>query len=273
MKKFWILLVLTLMAHSALSDDVKRNVELRLSVDGMIEIDPEGRVHDYSIETDMAPAIRNHVDQRVRQWRFEPITVDGRAVIATTRMRMELLATPDGDQYRLLVDDVHFGIAKTDESTHRAPRYPEAALRARLGARVVLVLRTDAHGRVTDVHPYQTSLTQRRIQGRSVEGWRQLFEKAAMDAVANWTYEPDEHVDGEPVDSTRATSIEFRITGSRTKTSEPGWQAYVPGPVTRAPWQPEGMQGEDRLETLKDGEALAVASRFRLLDSVVGNAL
>ena len=265
MKIYNTLLMLALFIFPALADQKtqRQDAELRLSVDGTIEIDPEGRVHDYTIETQLIPSIRDYVDQRVRQWRFEPITVDGRAVIAKTRMRVELVAIPNDDRYQLRVDDVYFGIAKTGENTRKTPRYPEAALRARLGARVILVVRTNADGHVTDVHPYQTSLTLRRSGKNSTKAWRRLFEKAAMDAVAHWMYELDERIDGKSIGGTRFASFEFRITGDRDQKLTPAWQTYIPGPITKAPWQPEDTQRESRLETLKNGEALATSSRFR----------
>lgn len=269
---FAIISIFIISAH-AMADSGAPGAELRLLVDGMIEIDLVGGVHDYMIETELAPTIRHYIDKRVREWRFEPITVDGRPVIAGTRMRMALLATPDDGQYRLRVDDVHFGIAKAQAATNRAPRYPEDALRARLGARVLLALRTDATGRVTDVHPYQTGLTQLRVRGRSPAGWRRLFEKAATEAATGWTYAPDEYINGEPVAGTRVVSLVFRITEDQGGPLASGWQAYIPGPVTRAPWQLEDAQDTERWTLLQDSEAFTDSSRFQLIEKVVGALL
>lgn len=234
MKQLLIFVAVILFAPSASADPKAGNVELRLRVDGAIEIDPEGKVHDYAIETRLAPALRDHIDQRVRQWRFEPIMVDGRPVIAKTRMRLNLHAQSTGENYLLRVDSVHFGEPKAHMRGRRGLRYPPNALRERLGAYVMLALRIDAKGNIVDAHPYQTSLARMMNEAQAVR-WRRVFEDVAVNAAKNWTFEPTEHIDGMATSATLFAPIEFRIAGSGTRSSDRGWRAFARGPVTPVP--------------------------------------
>ena len=273
MKNRWITLILMLCSFTILADEKLSDAELRLSVEGTIEIDPEGRVHDYTIETRLTSSIRDYVDQRVRQWRFEPITVDGRAVIAKTRMRLNLLAQTMGESYVLHVHSVHFGAPTSRERDRSRLRFPPKALRERLGAHVMLALRIDADGNVVDAHPYQTNLS-RAMDKNQAARWRRMFEAVAIKAAKRWTYEPSEHIDGAATSATVFAPFEFRIVGDDgSQWASHYWRIFVPGPVAPIPWQQDEMQLAERLDQLKDGETLAVSSRFRLIDDVVGAAL
>ena len=262
-------LVLLLMVASA-STQAAPAAEFRLRVIGELVVDRDGNVQDYSLEAGQAPLIENLIEKSVAAWKFEPVQLDGKPVVARTRMSMSILASPAGDDYVLKVDDVWFGDFK---STGRItpPRYPVKAIKERVEARVMLTARIDADGKVVDVHPYQTSLSRKGQEAR----WRRLFEEVSMDAVRTWTYEPDQ-LDGKPrALTTVQIPIEFTVTEGMTDKARARdnlrWRSYIPGPVTPAPWVDASSVAA--VGDLEDGRAGPLDSPFKLRTDVLGKTL
>ena len=159
--------------------------QLAMTVTGNIEIGPDGNLHAYSLDKGLPPVVEELVEQNLRKWSFEPITVDGRPVIAKTRVRLRLSGEEIAEGYQLRVENVWFGEPnRTSKVT--PPSYPVVAARANLGARVILVLKLDANGKVTDVHAEQTSLGAKAQDERSAEKWRAVFEKPSIAAARHW---------------------------------------------------------------------------------------
>jgi protein TonB len=76
-----------------------------------------------------------------------------------------------------------------------APIYPEPARRARAEGTVVLACTIDPHGNVT------------RVQ---VTSGSPLFERAALDAVGQWVYEPT-RLNGVPVAVLLEVTLHFEL--------------------------------------------------------------
>lgn len=247
--------------------------ELEMSTAGEIVIGPDGRVTSHQLEAGLAPVVQALVDKNVKTWTFEPILSEGRAVSARTRMQLALSAVPDRDgNYVLKLDNVWFGLP-TARNLHEPPAYPPAAIKAGLGARVLVQARLDDEGNVVDVHPYQTSLD--RIVGTEgrTERWRKQFERASLAAVKRWKFTPGESIGGQPLASIVLIPVSFQIYANSAGPSHSDWRAYHPGPITPAPWvNPESLAhlDADRLET---GDVGALDSRFRLTSDVIGKAL
>ena len=245
------------MAHAA-DDPV-----LDLVAIGMLEVGPDGSVHDYTLENDLDPAIATLVDRTVRGWAFEPVLVEGKPVIAVTRMRLELEAVPRGDEYALRVADVSLGAP--DPGTRQPPAYPPAAIDEHLSAQVSLLLQVDADGTVQDVHVEQVSLSER--MGKRDERYRGYFAEASREAAMDWTFEMGEIIGGEPVAARIRVPVEFgmqRLDGWSER------EAYVAGPYHPSPWADEA--GADAV-LLANGEVQPLDSRVKLRDDVVGQLL
>lgn len=264
-------LILSLSTMAAVATTPANKPELELGVTGDIEIDRDGSVRDYRVTSELAPALQRVVEKHVRTWAFEPIEVDGRPVIAKTAVRLQLSAEPTDDDYRLLVEHVSFGEARSAQTTR--PRYPRDAVRARVGARVLLQVRIDAQGNVVAAHPYQTSLDAAGLTDAKARKWREVFERVSLDAVASWKYAPSEVVDGQSVEQTAMIPIAFEISeGPRLRSSEGRWKAYAPGPITPAPWIDADAAVTDT-DAIADGETRSLSSRFRLKDDIAGAVL
>jgi len=241
-----------------------------LSVDGDIQIGPDGHVTECWLRTGMSPTVAKLVDRTVRSWHFEPVKVDGRPVNAKTTMSLRLSATPaPNDSYSMRIESVHFGVLK--RSNLKPPQYPGEAARIGLGARVVLWLVINENGKVIEALPGQTSLTMRAKDEREAEMWRKRFENASIAAAKSWRYDASEFVDGKGVAKRHAIApIDFNMRGSEGK-----WTTYVPGPVHPAPWRTkvDGQNEERQFAQISDGDTASADSSFRLIDDVVGKTL
>ncbi|KAF1718862.1 energy transducer TonB [Pseudoxanthomonas wuyuanensis] len=262
-------LLLSLLLPAAAQAQRGVDPELSIDVTGHIEIGPDGGLHAFELDKGLSPPIERLVEQSLRRWQFEPVAVDGRPVIARTRLRLTLSAEKVAEGYQLKVEKAWFG-EPTRTSKLAAPRYPVEAARANLGAKVILVLRLDADGNVVDAHPEQTSLSAVAKNERSAEQWRALFEKASLAAARSWKYGITEAVDGAPV---ATSSVRVPVTFTIGSSPENRWHGFIPGPRKPAPWAMEELAANPVSEDLRDGDAQPLDSRFRLKTPIVGTLL
>lgn len=237
---------------------------LELAAVGMLEVGPDGSVHDYTLESDLDPAVASLVDRTVRSWRFEPVLVDGDPVIAVTRMRLDLEAVPAGESFVLRVADVSLGAP--DPADMPLPPFPPSALGERVGAKVTLLVQVDADGRVQQVHVEQVSMTRR--MGKRGEFLRQRFADVSREAALGWTFGAAELIDGERVAARYRVPVTF-APGSGSDWAER--QDYIPGPYHPAPWA--DLEDAATGGLMAEGEAGRLDSRVKLRDEVVGSTL
>jgi len=247
---------------------------LDMDATGEVQIAPDGQVSDYRLQSQLAPEIATLVDRNVRAWRFKPIVINGAAVTAKTALHIRLNAEPQEgrDSYIVRVVSVDFGEPRRNAQM-KAPRYPEEAVKARLGAKVLLSLRLDDTGKVIDAQPYQTSLDARTRSEFQAEQWRRVFERASVAAAKNWQYDLTETVNGKTIGTNAIVPIIYNIDEFGTAKSD-AWKAFVPGPVHPAPWSsPNRLTSAHDFSTLANGQALSLDSRFQLQENVVGKTL
>jgi hypothetical protein len=249
--------------------------ELEMSADGEIQVARDGSVSDYRLESALPPAVAALVDRDVRRWLFEPVVVDGEAVVAKSAMHLALRAEPvDGtDQYRVRIANIYFGAPRHNDST-RPPRYPHAAVAAHLGARVLLAVRFDETGKVVDAAPYQTSLDARTRSEKEAEHWRKLFEQASVAAARQWRYDPSETINGKPIGARAIVPIVYSLRDLGSAPQPGKWKAYVPGPVYDVPWlDSQHVADSQGLADLPDDVSLPVDSHLHLRGNVIGSLL
>jgi hypothetical protein len=244
--------------------------------DGEVQIAIDGSVSDYRLQSKLPTEVADLVDRGVRGWHFEPIVIDGKAVVAKTAMHMRLSAEPAGapDRYRFKVVDVKFGGPRQHDETH-PPFYPQEAVQAKLGAKVMLAVQIDDQGQVTQVAPYQTSLDMLARSERQAEAWRKLFERASVAAARSWRFDLSETINGKPIPTVALVPVVFSISnipGSAPKDGQ--WKAYVPGPVHEIAWFAQFRSAANGdVSAMRPGDALSLDSRFHLKDDVVGKTL
>lgn len=264
-----LILAIVPLAHAKQASPV-----LDMDATGEVQIAPDGHVSDYRLQSQLAPEIATLVDRNVRAWQFKPIVIDGAAVTAKTAMHIRLNAEPQEgrDSYMVRVVSIDFGEPRRNAQM-KAPRYPEEAVKARLGAKVLLSLRLDDTGKVIDVQPYQTSLDARTRSEFQAEQWRKLFERASVAAAKNWHYDLTETINGRTIGTHAIVPIIYNIVESGQPKSD-AWKAFVPGPVHPAQWAtPDRLSSAQDFSTLADGQVLSLDSRFELKENVVGKTL
>jgi hypothetical protein len=249
---------------------------LEISADGEVQIAVDGSVSDYRLRNQVPPSVADLVGKNVRHWHFQPIIVDGSAVVAKTAMHLGLKAEPiDGkENYRVRITEVRFGEPQRNART-RPPHYPELAVQAHLGAKVLLAVRLDENGQVLDAQAYQTSLDARTRSDGDAERWRRLFEHASIAAAKDWHYDMTETVNGKPIGANAIVPVVFTVRDLSAPQPPAGkWKAYLPGPLHPAPWMDAERVADARdLSSLQDDKALSLDSRFHLKDDVVGKVL
>jgi len=264
MKKLWGA-VLWLLASSALAQEAG----LRLPVNGEIGIDPAGAVFDYRIDTELTPAVKALVERSVRQWTFEPVLRDGKATHAKARLHLTLIARRMAEGFQLQVENVRFS-GYRDAVSMEPPRYPKQAAINGVGGDVLVAVRVDATGRVTDAVAVQTSWPYKKVDARAAEKWGALLEGASVEAARRWRFEPVDaalHAEG---DTTLVVPISYRMNVDRPPRE--GWHYESAGPARPIPWLAPSRQAFDATG-LMDGEVLALDYSVKLKTPVVGTAL
>lgn len=256
---------LLLMLLAAVSPLQAQDRELRLDVSGEIAIDHQGAVYDYRIHTILTPEVRQIVDRSVRRWTFEPVVRDGKPVHAKSGMHLTLMAIPVDAGYQLRIEQVLF-VGNRGAEKMAAPQYPREQLRAGLGAAVLVAVRVDAEGNVTDAVAVQSAVTGARRRDRSSEP----FEKASVAAMKQWRFRPADLAAGEPAEATLVVPMVYAV-GARPR-APAGWHDAGTDLSRPIPWLSADKQQFDA-NGLKEGQTLALDNPVTLTTSVVGTTL
>lgn len=194
-------------------------------VDSTIEIGPDGRILRYEPITELKGPLASRVHALAEGFRFEPVLVDGKPVIARTRMRMHLVAEPleDGN---LKVGVEHVGFPEGEGENWVPPdgyargiarrariEYPADALHMGLSGRVMVALRFGPDGKVLEAVPRESALYGVTGRERSLGKALATFERAAVESVRRWTVDVrvPAGASPRPEDLTAAVNIEFLI--------------------------------------------------------------
>ena len=226
---------------------VRKQVEMSMLVTGTIDIGPDGgvRAHVLDGREALPPGVVTLIDGVLPQWRFEPPRVEGKPVIARTKMSLRIVAKrQEDDSYVVGVRGYNFGEpagvpGESVTSDHlSSPAYPEAAYRAGIKGTVYLLLRIGREGKVEEAVAEQVNLT---VVGneRQMRLGRDALSRAALNKAKSWVFNPPtkgKAADG-PFWSVRVP-VDFQFTGEKSAANGE-WEAYVPGPQIK-PWWVDG---------------------------------
>lgn len=271
-------------APAAKADQAVQSV-LTMKVDSLIRLDAAGALLEFRTETPMPDALRANLDKVVMRWRFKPTLADGVARPVTTRMRITLIATQDGKDYRVNVDNVIFpgdaakAAAPTPAGTRDQvsglkmvkPDYPLGLMRQGISGTVLLGLRVGADGRVADVVAVQSSL--RDVKGRPnvlAEAIAQ-FEKSALTSARRWTFSVPASLANGPVREL-TVNVPINYNADTPVDEKPGmWRTEVRTSRRQMSWL--GDDANLQRTGVSDayaGETLPVASAVQLETNVIG---
>ncbi len=246
---------------------------------GTIEIDTQGHVAGYTIKDAEAydQALLDLMARNIQRWVFKPVLVDGVPRQARFDMFLRLQAKPlDDGKFEVSIASAAFGgKAPVEPHTRVAPRkdrepprYPMDEMRRGVGGKVVLVIKVDPSGNVSDVVAEQTNLT---VAGRdgAMETWRKDLERAALSAARRWTFDPP--TSGVAADMPwwdLRTSVTFIPFGSSAEPAPGKWERYVPGPRREVPWRMKKSVADTGVDTLPGGRLFPVEQPVQLLTAL-----
>jgi hypothetical protein len=245
---------------------------LEMSADGEIQIAADGHVSDYRLQSKLPDIVAKLVDHDVRGWLFEPVVVDGAPVVAKTAMHLNLRAEPaKAENYVIRIVNVRFGGPRADQT--KPPRYPESAIAAHVGARVILAVRLDDDGNVVDAAVRQTSLDARASSETEAKHFRDMFERASLATAKSWHYNLSESLNGKKIGTVALVPVVFSLRGiGATEPRDGQWKGYVPGPLHPVIWLHDNALANNT-ESLEEGQAASQDSHFHLKTDVAGKAL
>jgi len=164
----------------------------------------------------------------VRKWIYEPMIINEkpRGMIFTTTVTFQL----DGGKPRARTEVAYgeeplrftSGIEGPKRIKKVDPRYPEVARQARVEGTVIVEATTDIYGRVTNLKVL-----------RSIP----LLDKAAIEAVKQWVYEPA-IINGKPREVSFTVSVQFKLEGGERLRPEDTFLSDVTPPAP-----PKGAKG------------------------------
>lgn len=247
MKRWLIGLFCVLLSGAALAAGpaaVRKRVQASMLLTGTIVVAPDGSVSQYSVDhaEKLPPEVSGLLAKAVPAWRFAPVVVDGKPVIAKTTMSMRIVARPvSNDKYSIGVAGVIFndGQDKTGESitwkNEVQPVYPRDAVDLGVSGTVYVLARVDRQGRVVEAIARQVDLGI-IASDEQLAVWRRMLADATMRAVKRSTFDPPT-VGKSAADPywQVAFPVAFALAAG-TASSYGQWQLYVPGPVQEAPW-------------------------------------
>ncbi len=260
---------------------------LVLAVEGDVYINADGSLADYRIETPAPGNTAQNVLRIVRGWHFEPVLVDGKPQAVVARMRVALAATQVGDGHQVRIDNVSFpGLAEQREraraegaapslAKHKAPVvYPPGLQKSGVTGRVLVALRYDDSGKVTDAAALQSMLYDRResaaVTARAIE----LLEDASLRAARSWRIEAPTSAPWRIV----VTPIDFVMNmGDKRNydgTSPSGrWRLVSRTPKRHVQWM-DAKPGAPSVSDVEAGVLVPVAdATLKLSSPVVGTLL
>jgi hypothetical protein len=275
-----LLMGLTLTAFAAGPNQVRKRAEASMVVTGTIDIMPDGTVHGYAIDhpEKLPPIVVSMIQGSVPGWKFK---VDGNPqVIQRAQMDLRIVAKRLDDTHDTLsIASTNFdeppslGQSPTYKS-RLAPRYPLAAIQARVDGTVYLLLRIGRDGTVMDAGVEQVNLHE-YASDNDMKHYRATLADSALSAAKRWTFNVPTSGPGseKPYWYVRVPVV---YTYSNFRTPEAAddygkWDVYIPGPREAISWlqqdAPQSSQGSDAIPA---GSISQVAENLHLLTQPSG---
>ena len=246
-----VLLACACAAYAASPQTKREQAQFSILLQGTVDIDPGGGVAGYSIEgmKKLAPSIVGMLEKQISQWKFEPVLVDGKPVVAQTHVSLRLVATPNGDgNYAAGIQSVWFsGGGKNGQfnvgSANRfgirqksALRYPKEALDSGMAGTVYAALKIGPDGLVMDAIIEQVNLTAFGTEVEMAKA-REILGASTLASLRKWIFDVPTQGDqaGKPY-WVGVLPVKYGIAGTEARANYGEWEKYVPGPHTETPW-------------------------------------
>ena len=232
---------------------IAKRVQASMLVTGLIAINADGSVYGYSLdEREKLPGdVINLIGETIPGWKFEPVKVNGKPVLAKALMSLRIVARKDSrGQFRASIEGARFAQDTAQSlkspacangaclmpSYRKPPAYPIELLREGVSGTAYVVLRVNREGRVTDAAIRQIDL--RKVADESqLKRWRLALAHASLAVVGDWKFNIPTRGDEANRDSwVVSVPINYILEGITPPLTYGQWDAYVPGPVQDIPW-------------------------------------
>jgi len=160
-------------------------------------IDEEGYVQSVMVYKSKTPLLNKAAIDAIKQWRYEPLYIDEKAVPAvfTITVRFALNGDAPGEPEEGVVRLSNTEAPKLIKRVN--PIYPEEAKKAGIQGVVLLETKIDKQGQVSRVVILKSESS--------------VLNKAAVDAVKQWVYEPY-FLDGKATPVLFPVTVRFKLT-------------------------------------------------------------
>jgi hypothetical protein len=279
------------------ASEVRAKAESSLLVNGHIVVAPDGTVSSFEFDRQEAHAVTSLIKQYSSTWHFHPVLDNGKPVEARAPMHLRVVASPDGDGYRLHVVSAIFGSPseRSDEQVNPKDHSAQIALSYRASGRMTqagsirrsgpirpaggayptgtayMLAHVERDGSVSHVTARQVNLDKVGPEPVMRE-MRKTLAEGCVRAVRQWTYNPPSagpHKDADGWNVYVSCSLhEYEPT--EKDAPENAWRTYIPGPQEPVPWLDEysGKQKPRSLDidALPDGGLYMVGTGLQLLN-------
>lgn len=258
-----------------------------MQVDGWVSFDTLGQVEDYRITTPVHESIRTALDGTVRKWKFHPVLVDGVPRLASTRMRVTLVARRGSDGAHTEVDNVVFPYEQGDVTTKmdgqlepitgerlRPPGYPVELQQQGVTGTVLLAIRVGPDGRAAEVLAVQSMLYDVHGGQSALRVGIRMLEKSATDTAKAWTFKvPATDKPRNADEQTVMVPVEY-VMDKTTVNLAGKWRTLVRMPKRPIGWLTSGNGSQDvGVADAVSGELIPIAGAIGLATNVVGTNL
>ncbi|MBK8285351.1 MAG: hypothetical protein IPK97_10995 [Ahniella sp.] len=234
---------------------------LRANGSGHLVIDPNGAVSELQFDQSFGKEIDPILRDRVQAWRFEPITKEGKPVNAKAHFQLTLQADfgdkSTGELRIVRADFVDPPVEGKVESRTVVvpPRYPVEALKARLGAELIVLVKIDETGKVVELSGQNSWLNGRKgsLSATRQDAAMKAFIEATDKAVSQWQF-PELAAQGK-----HFAEVPVLFTIGRPTV----WRQSYPVQFAKEPWTAEIEAG--KLGSV-NSDGSSTNAEFRLLD-------
>lgn len=273
---------LPLASHAVTDGPEAGEKVITMRLEGTLTVDPDGRVHDYAIRSKMPKEVQSLLSKAIPTWRFEPVLVDGKPVLAESPMRLVIAAQEEGEYYRLRIDNVLFRPNTPEEYAAQLeeyasdgvgirgeriapPHYPAKLQAAGREGIVLLVLRIAPEGHVEEAFVKQSSLFNGRDRPAALQRDLAAFERNALFTAKAWRFRVDvrDRAKLSPKSMTVAVPVLYQL-GDRE--IEGSWRREFRSPNRRTPWLVQQDDEPMGVSDMSDGDVLTGRPKLALLN-------
>lgn len=276
--------------------DAVRSEQASMLVTGLIAVNPDGSVYGYSLDqrNKLPTEVINLINVTLPGWKFAPVKVDGKPVLAKALMSLRVIAyQAKPEHYVATIGGAIFGDdtpqaknspdcaqnACLNYATQVPPVYPVEALRNGVSGTAYVVVKVNRQGRVAQAAVWRVDL-RTLADETQLDRWRRELGQSALQAARNFTFNIPNT--GEVADQKQwfvYIPFNYVLGGKGWPTvGNPGygqWDAYVPGPIQPIPWAEDDATrtaSNNSADAVPDnGKPFVADTRFVLL-TPIGNA-